>query len=483
MGSLLPLPHLQSADHSAVSDVLAYAKTHLTGVKRADGASYFEHGMEVAATLEELSQDVSLTRVAIMHDIEVRPDGLRLLDHSPLSDDEKELVRRMRSLSHLHVDENEQNLERLLKAFAEDSRLLLLRMAHRLNDIRHLERFDRQRRRTLARETLHMYASISGRLGFHRWRWQMEDICFLELHPKIARRMQTQFEAFRDIDAACLRHTRSLLEHALKEHGVDATVDERIKGLYSTYRKMVLKKRSFDELTDRLAIRILVPTVEDCYRTLGIVHAHMHPMLDRIKDYIGTPKENGYRSIHSVVYPLPGVTELPIEIQIRTFDMHHDCEFGIASHGKYKDWAYALSTSPARASLFRNLEHLLSVTRSRRTFTEALRRSFSHDRLLVFDPQNRLYHLQRPATAMDFACQIDPKTCRLAHGVKINGREQPLGTKLRDGDTVEIITGKRPAAVETLLRSCQQESTKRLLRATWRKHKATARTSRSTDRR
>ena len=257
------------------------------------------------------------------------------------------------------------------------------------------------------------------------------------------------------------------------EEAIDAAIDERIKGLYSSFRKMVLKKRSFEELTDRLALRIIVPTVEDCYRALGIIHAYMHPMNRKLKDYIGTPKENGYRSIHTVVYPLQGVTQLPIEIQIRTPAMHRDCEFGIASHGEYKDWSYALTTQPSRVYLFRNLENLRFIARSHRSFTDALRRSFREDRLIVFDSEDRLYHLPKPATALDFACQLSPDDCHRIHAIRINGRTQDLGTLLHDGDIVEVIhNGKTPSRTEQL-RSCQQAMTKRLIRSAWAKEKAT----------
>jgi GTP pyrophosphokinase len=165
----------------------------------------------------------------------------------------------------------------------------------------------------------------------------------------------------------------------------------------------------------------------------------MHPMHGKLKDYIGTPKENGYRSIHTVVYPLPGISEMPIEIQIRTHQMHRECEFGIASHEEYKTWAYALSSAASRANLFRNLESLYGVAKSHLSFTQALKQSFNEDRLLIFDHENNLYHLPRKATAEDFASQLKQDDGAQIKGVRINGRWQPLHTQLRDGDTVEVV--------------------------------------------
>lgn len=408
---------------------------------RSDGDSYYEHGLAVARTLEEVSQDGELFAVAILHDIPVHPEGDRLLKEAPISDEDRELIGRMHGLRQLHIDSKTDDLDHVIDEFSQDPRLLLLRMAHRMNDVRHLDRFSPKRRREIARETLHMYTAISGRLGFQRWRWQMEDICFRMLQPKICNRMQQRFDESRETDMACLRHARTYIEAALKQHGIDATVDERIKGLYSTYRKMILKKKSFEELTDRLALRVLVDDTEDCYRALGIIHGCMHPMHGKLKDYIGTPKENGYRSLHTVVYPLPGISEMPIEIQIRTHRMHRECEFGIASHEEYKTWAYALSSATSRANLFRNLESLHGVMKSHRTFTQALKQSFDEDKLLIFDHENNVYRLPRKATAEDFASQVKENDHASIKGVRINGRWQPLHTQLRDGDTVEVVTG------------------------------------------
>lgn len=294
----------------------------------------------------------------------------------------------------------------------------------------------------------------------------MEDICFLELQPKIAGHMQKQFDACRSIDKTCLAQTRHFLLGACAQQGLVVDIDERIKGLYSTYRKMILKKRTFEEIADRLALRILVDTPDECYRVLGIVHANMHPILGKVKDYIGTPKENGYRSIHTVVYPLAGVSELPLEIQIRTHTMHHECEFGIASHADYKDCTYALTTKSARVNLFRNLDNLRALSNTPDAFERALQKSFRDDELLIFDPENTLYHIRPPATALDFACSSDLDPLSIS-GVRINGRKQPLSTLLHDGDTVEILRSGKPLQRDEYLKACHQSASKKLLKKLW----------------
>lgn len=427
--------------HPVVDAAITFAQDHLSSVMRSDGDTYFEHGIEVAHTLEEVSPDGTLFAVAVLHDILVHPNGAALLKMAPISKEDCDLIQRMHGLRHLHIDSQTKDLDHVIDEFSSDPRLLLLRMAHRMNDVRHLNRFTAKRRREIARETLYMYTAISGRLGFQRWRWQMEDICFTELQPKLSQQMRQRFDNVKEIDTACLSHVRTYLTNALKQQGIDATIDERIKGLYSTYRKMTLKKKTFEELTDRLALRILVEKPEDCYRTLGIIHSCMHPIHGKLKDYIGTPKENGYRSIHTVVYPLPGISEMPIEIQIRTHQMHRECEFGIASHEEYKTWVYALSSAASRANLFRNLESLHNVVTSHHSFTKALQRSFNEDTILVFDQNNTVHHLGKQATANDFALQAKESITEDIKGVRINGRWQSLHTPLRDGDTVEIVRG------------------------------------------
>lgn len=454
--------------HPNVQQALQFGEKYLWDVRRQSGENYFVHGTEVAHTLQEVVDDPTLIAVAVLHDLPVHPLGPKLLADAPLDEKQRELVHSMQGLRQLHIDLNTKDLDKVLGAFTHDARLLLLRMAHRLNDVRHLGRFEKKRRQEIAHETLHMYTAISGRLGFHRWRWQMEDICFLELQPRIAKKVQQQFEAFQKMDEMCLQHTRLFLHERLGDAGIEAVIDQRIKGIYSSYRKMTLKKRSFEELADRLALRVIVDDVDECYRALGVIHSCMRPMHGKLKDYIGTPKENGYRSIHTVVYPLPGVSQLPMEIQIRTRVMHRECEFGIASHGKYKDWAYSLNTPQTRVNLFRNLENLHTLASSDLSFTDALRHSFNDNRLLIFDAYNNVYHINKPATALDFACQLHPDECRLIRGVRINGRKQELDTVLREGDAVEVEIGEKPLPMKGLLNATQRKATKELIRKAWK---------------
>lgn len=451
-----------------------YGKDHLGSLERRSGESYFEHCLEVAEVLSEASDDSSLLAVALLHDLLVHPDGKELLELAPLSREEKKLVVQMHSLRRLHITENTKDLDIVIDAFLEQPELLPLRMAHRLNDVRHLQRFSGDLQKDIAKETLHMYSAIAGRLGMQRWRTEMEDLAFPVDQPHIAKKLSWQFADNKTLDATCLRHAKEFLEAECKKRRLSVRIEKRLKGLFSTYRKMVLKERSFHELTDRLALRVITESAEDCYLILGVVHAVMRPIPGKLKDYIGAPKENGYRSIHTVVYPLPGVTEQPIEIQIRTVAMHEECQFGPASHGQYKKSMYALTSKPARVNLFRNLESLREEARDPKQFEMALRKYFREDHIAIFDEANNLYHIKKPASVMDYVCIAHAKKCHKLKEVRINGRKRVLSTMLHDGDVVDVKFGRERRAKKEWIEACVHKNMQKKLRDELRKQKASS---------
>lgn len=447
-----------------LEEVQSFANAYLEGMKRRSGETYAEHSLEVARVLSEATHDESLLSVAILHDVLVHPDGKELLDDSPLSPAERTLVEKAHMLRRLHIDSNTKDLDTVIDAFLEDELLLPLRMAHRLNDVRHLERFSSELQRNIAHETLHMYTAIAGRLGMNAWRHEMEDICFNRLNPQAAKKLHVYFEQYAEMDSASLAQTRSFLEEKLRSAQINYSMGQRIKGSYSTYRKMILKKRQFEDLTDRLAIRILVDNQMDCYRALAVVHAHMHPIPGKLKDYIGSPKENGYQSIHTVVYPLPGVTEQPIEIQIRTAQMHEECEFGAIAHDKYKGYMYSLHSRPARVNLFRNFQSLREESRTAEQFADALRQYFREDHLAIFDAKNNLYHMKKPVSALDFVCHAWPQRVSVLKDIMINGRSRPMDSLLNDGDIVDPQFGRTKTIKREWITVCQQKKSQQLVK-------------------
>ncbi len=427
---------LKPSEKQKVEKTFCFACKHLSDHRRRTGSSYAEHGTDVASVLREISTDSSLLSVALLHDMFLLPKGEELLKQSVLSEEERRLASAMHELRRLHIDANTKDLDRIIAAFSSDERLIVLRMAHRLNDVRRLDRFLPDLQNVIARETLHMYTSIAGRLGMHAWRYEMEELCFRFLQPEVARDLEQRMLACESLDLVCLRHAMRFLNDGMEAQGIRCRLSHRIKGLYATYRKMILKDRTFEGLTDRLALRLIVTSVKDCYAALGVVHGLFHPIPGKLKDYIGAPKENGYRSIHTVVYPLRGVTEQPMEIQIRTEEMHQECEFGIALHTDYKHYLYALHTNPTRVQLFRNLQSLRAEARSPKQFATALRTYFDEGHIAIFDAKNNLYHVKKPVTAEEFVRQTTGSQ-RVLQTVRINGREQSMHTLLRDGDTLE----------------------------------------------
>lgn len=451
---------MPSGDQKKLKAVCQFAHKHLSDVYRRTGESYAAHGCEVASVLRECCTDVSLLSVAILHDLLVHEHGEKLLQESPLTSKECLLVWQMHELRRLHIDKDTNDLDQFIDSFMEDSRLLPLRMAHRLNDVRNIDRFASTLTKQIANETLHMYAAIAGRLGMDAWRYEMEDICFRIVQPRIAEQLAKQYELHQKLDEACMSHTAELLKKRLESEGITCTIDQRVKALYSTYRKMVLKERKFDDLTDRLALRIIVEKPTDCYLALAVLHSVMHPIPGKLKDYIGAPKENGYRSIHSVVYPLPGVTEQPMEIQIRTSQMHEICEYGVAAHGDYKNIIYAINANSARVDLFRNLEQIRKEAGTPEQFESALRNYFREDHIAVFDSDNNLYHIKSPVSVLDFICYAFPKRFSKLKSVRINGRKRPINTELHDGDTVEPLFGREHSLQKEWISDCLSSSTK-----------------------
>lgn len=437
---LKPFP---SKEKKRIKEVFQYGLEHLGKQMRRSGESYAQHGLEVATTLHEGMKDPSLVRVALLHDLLIHPKGQHLLKQSPLSSEERRLSRKMHQLRRLHIDSETSDLDRVIDAFLSDERLVFLRMAHRLNDVRHIDRFQPEHRSLLASETLHMYTALAERLGMHLWRLEMEDVCFEICYPEACHNLRQKFDQMQPVDEACLKQSFSYIQKNLSEGHIRSRLEKRVKTLYSTYRKMVVKNRSFEDLTDRLAIRVIVKNQMDCYRALGVIHQCLHPVPGKLKDYIGAPKENGYQSIHTVVYPMPGVTEIPIEVQIRSEAMHRHCEFGPASHFDYKKGMYALRSGPARVNLFRNLQSLRHQAESPKEFESVLRKYFREDQMAIFDSQSNLYHMKKPSTALEFVEHVYPNRAKRLKLVRVNGRQRSVDVLLNDGDTVEAKFGRK----------------------------------------
>ncbi|MBD3327967.1 HD domain-containing protein [Candidatus Peregrinibacteria bacterium] len=430
--------NLKEGDAENIKKAADFSFKYLSNIPRRSGESYFQHGMEVAGTLKEVSNDPKLLRVGLIHDLYVHPQGKKLVNELGLSADDKSLIQGMYGLRRLHIDKKTDDLDHVVNTIIRDPRLVIMRMAHRMNDVRNLERFSERMARNLAGETLHMYSAIVGKLNMNIWRREMEDTCFKWLYPESANSIQYQMDRVKKMDEACLIYASEFLHRKLGEHGLKVKISSRIKGVYSAYRKMLIKNLNFGELYDRLAIRILVDKEEDCYKALWVVHKYMNPVFGLMHDYIGMPKENGYQSLHTVVHPLSGVTDRSMEVQIRTHEMHSTCEFGVAAHGNYKKVNYSLTRPGARVNLLRNLSVMKQGIESVDKLDVVMQQQYIGDHMLVFDNNNNIHYVPKPSTALDFVCTIHGAKVNRLKEVRVNGRKQSMGTLLNDGDTLEV---------------------------------------------
>jgi GTP pyrophosphokinase len=432
------LKQFNKKEKAQIIPCLEYSKKHLTSLKRHDGTNYFIHSIEKLKILCEVTTEVSFIRLGLLHDILEHPNGKNLLEKSPLTKEEKVFIKQINSLRKLKLDRNKSDLNRVVNTFIQDPRFMILRTAHRLNDIRNVNRFPKNYQKKIAKETLYIYTSLAGRMGLHAWRYEMEDRSFKTLHPIIAKRIEAKYQEAESIDEICLAQTVEYLKDIFKKKKIKVKIETRIKSLFSTYRKMLLKKKKFNELNDRLAIRLITETIPQCYRILGIVHTNTHPIRERLKDYIGSPKENGYQSIHTGIYPMPGITERPIEIQIRTHTMHFECEYGIAAHFKYKDTNYLVSSARHNVDVFRNLKMLKMEENDPKNFKKAITNYLHKKNIIIFDNQNNIYYFKKPTTALDFAIIVYDKKFTKIKTIKVNGLEKNFDNLLEDGDVVEV---------------------------------------------
>jgi RelA/SpoT family (p)ppGpp synthetase len=333
-----------------------------------------------------------------------------------------------------------ENFRKMLLAMSADIRVILIKLADRLHNMRTVSALNRERQRLLARETIEIYAPIANRLGVRQWAVELEDLAFAALHPLRYRILAEAVRKRHGNRKAILDRIRSAVANQLQQEGLEAEVQGREKNLYSIYKKMLAKRLTFEQVYDVYAFRILVDKVDTCYRALGVIHNLYKPIPGRFKDYIAIPKANGYQSLHTVVFGPFGVS---IEVQIRTRDMHRVAEAGVASHWLYKSGDVAADYMQQRALQW--LKDLLETQQKAgnpREFLEHLKVDLFPDEVYVFTPNGEIKKLPRGATVIDFAYDVHTDVGNRCVGAKVNHQLVPLRTMLRNGDHVEIITAE-----------------------------------------
>jgi guanosine-3',5'-bis(diphosphate) 3'-pyrophosphohydrolase len=419
--------------------------------RRASGDPYFSHPIEVAAILTDLKLDDSTIAAALLHDTIEDTEATRAEIDSLFGRDIGTLVEGLTKLKKLDLVTKEakqaENLRKLLLAIAADVRVLLIKLADRLHNMRTLGYMPPEARRRVAEETLDIYAPLAGRMGMHEMREELDDLAFRELYPEAYDVVTARLNALTERSKVLISEIEKQLAKKLTDRGIDARVVGRRKRAYSIWRKMERKSVGFEQLSDIFGFRVIVKTQPDCYQALGVVHSTWPMVPGRFKDYVSTPKGNDYRSIHTTVI---GPSKQRVELQIRTVAMHEIAEYGIAAHALYKDHVGSPTEllsreSTAYAWLRRTIE-LLAEGSNPEEFLEHTKLELFHDQVFCFTPKGKLIALPRKATPIDFAYAVHTDIGNTAVGCKINGKIAPLTSELVNGDEVEIVSSKAQAA-------------------------------------
>ena len=419
------------------------AKAH-TGQRRLSGEDYVNHPMEVAAILADLELDAETISAALLHDTvedtaltaeeverEFGPEVARLVEG----------VTKLGRIS-LRSDQQQQaeNIRKMMVAMAEDLRVVLIKLADRLHNMRTLEPLPDVKRRKISRETLDIYAPLAHRLGIGQIKWELEDLAFQYLEPEAYDDVAKRILRKRHEREALVSDLRDILARELEKVGIVADITGRPKHIYSVWQKMTRENKDFTEIYDLSAIRVLVDSVRDCYGVLGVVHSLWKPVPGRFKDYVAMPKSNGYQSLHTTVITHTGE---PIEIQIRTHEMHRVAEFGVAAHWTYKEGGKDASFDQ-KLSWLRSLLEWQNDLGDAESFLDTVKVDLFQDEVYVFTPKGDVLNLPADSSPVDFAYRIHTEVGHRCIGAKVNGRMVPLNYELKNGEIVEILTSKGP---------------------------------------
>ncbi|WP_243367888.1 RelA/SpoT family protein [Microvirga solisilvae] len=447
-----------SADEALLNRAYVYAMMAHGNQKRASGDLFFGHPLEVAAILTDMKLDEATIAAAVLHDTVEDTEATLEEINKTFGPQIGALVDGLTKIKRLDLVSKRaaqgENFRKLLLAIADDVRVLLVKLADRLHNMRTLGFMPPEKRKRIAEETLEIYAPLAGRMGIQEMREELEDLSFQNLDPEAYEAINRHLHELTAKSEKLVDEIEQTLTTKLKAQGIDAHVSGRQKRPYSIWRKMERKSVSFEQLSDIFAFRIIVGTLDECYRALGTVHTSWPMVPGRYKDYISTPKQNDYRSIHTTVI---GPGSQRVELQIRTQEMDEIAEYGIAAHALYKEGVNdnsRLATESRAYQWLRRTIDLLAEGDNPEEFLEHTKLELFHDQVFCFTPKGRLIALPRGATPIDFAYAVHTDVGNTAVGCKINGRMSPLLTELQNGDEVEIVRAEGqtpPAAWESLV--------------------------------
>ncbi|MDP9267701.1 MAG: bifunctional (p)ppGpp synthetase/guanosine-3',5'-bis(diphosphate) 3'-pyrophosphohydrolase [Acidobacteriota bacterium] len=425
-----------------------YSLEHHKGQSRASGEPYLAHPLEVAAILAELKLDPTAIAAALLHD-SVEDTSVTTEDiKAAFGEQVAQLVEGVTKISKIDFATREErqaeNLRKMVLAMVDDIRVVLIKLADRLHNMRTLGALPAERQAQIAKETLEIYAPIAHRLGMGKVRGELEDLAFQHFDPIGYKQIKDAVEARRKRGEQFLEQIEGVIREKLKENGIEARVESRIKRLYSVYQKLQRQNIAVDQVYDLLAIRIVAGSVKDCYAVLGAIHNLWRPVPGRIKDFIAMPRPNLYQSLHTTVISENGT---PFEVQIRTEEMHKIAEEGIAAHWKYKDGAPVSAKDEQRLAWLRQVVDWQREVADPGEFLSTFKVELYPEEVYTFTPKGKVVILPRDATVIDFAYAVHTEVGNACTGAKVNGRMVPLRTKLRNGDIIEIVTkeGHKPS--------------------------------------
>src|SRR5580700_792808 len=436
--------YLPAEDQTAIQRAFDVAERAHSGQARLTGEPYIEHPLAVAGILADLRLDPETIMAAILHDTvedtDITSDDVR----AQFGDQVAKLVDGVTKLGKIHVRSAEEhqaeNIRKMLVAMAEDVRVVLIKLGDRLHNMRTINAHTTERRLRISRETLDIYAPLAHRLGIWEIKGELEDLAFVQLDPDNYHLIETRLASSREQRDAFVRDVTEILGREFAPLGMQAEIAGRTKHTYSIHEKMIRGPKEFGEIYDIIAIRVLVDSIKDCYGALGIVHSLWKPLPGRFKDYIAMPKGNGYQSLHTTVLSHTGE---PMEVQIRTQEMHETSEYGVAAHWRYKGPQDG-GRFDERFTWLRLLMDWQKEVLDAETFVDTVKVDIFQDEVFVFTPKGDVRSLPAGSTPVDFAYRVHTEVGHRCIGAKTNGRMVPLDHVLENGDIVEVLTTKGP---------------------------------------
>ena len=423
------------------------------GQLRQSGVPYVEHCLEVAFILAEQHLDSTTIAAGLIHDVVEDTEATLAQLKTEFGEEIAELVDGVTKISELEFrsqeEEQAEYFRKLLLSMAKDIRVIIIKLADRLHNMRTLDSLNPEKQKRIAQETRDIYAPLAHRFGMARIEWELEDLSLRYLEPEVYGELLKKVEEKREDREAYIQEISQPLQRELGKAGIKAKITGRAKHFYSIYRKMKKRNKPFEEIYDLFAIRVIVSTEAECYHVLGIVHTLWKPVEDRFHDYIALPKSNMYRSLHTTII---GPRGRMVEIQIRTHEMHHAAEYGIAAHWLYKEGKRKLDDTDKQMIWLREVLEWQKDLTNPKEFLEYLKVDLFHDDIFVFTPKGELRQLPRGSTPLDFAYTVHSDIGDHCVGVKVNGRMVPLSTVLNSGDEVDIVTSSHQAPSQDWLK-------------------------------